>query len=108
MEVHLSPLLLILAPITVFAILFFFGLVGCAAILDIQDVSYQTTPDGKPDYPGTIKKETSLVAYWRLGEPASTPIPSSGGATKSETGLHNGDYEKLPPAATVDKTHHSP
>jgi len=98
----LSPLLLLLAPVTVFAILFLFGVVGCAAILDVQDVSFEST------YDATIKKETSLVAYWRLREPNTTTVPSSGGAAKSETGSHNGDYEKLAPATTIDKAHHSP
>ena len=104
----MNPGLLLLTSIAVLIVLRFLGFVGCAAILGVDDVSYATTPDGKPDYPATIKKETSLVAYWRLGELASTPVPSSGGQAKSETGFHNGDYDKLPLATTADTVHHSP
>src|SRR5215471_4548264 len=93
--------LLLLAPVTVFTVLFFFGAIGCAAILDLDDVSYAAT------YHKTITDETTLVAYWRLGEPNSTPVPSTGTA-KSETGSHSGDYQKLTAVATVDKTRHSP
>jgi hypothetical protein len=103
----MSLWMIVLAPITVFATIAFFGTIGCAAILGIDDVSYATTPDGKPDYPGTIKKETSLVAYWRLGEAQPAKFPTTGGAANSETGLHNGDYFVLA-AAPTDKARHSP
>jgi hypothetical protein len=99
---------LLLTPFAVLVAVLLFGAVGCAAILDIQDVSYEKKPDGKPDYPATIKKEPSLVAYWRLGEASSTPVPSSGGAAKDEQNAHNGDYQKLPAAPAVDKPRHSP
>jgi hypothetical protein len=94
--------LFILAPITVLAILSLFGVVGCAAILGLDEVNYA------PTYDGTIENEPSLVAYWRLGEPQPASFPTKSGSAKSQTGLHNGDYELLSPVTTADKAHHSP
>jgi hypothetical protein len=100
----MSAWFFLIAPLAVLAILLLFRFTGCAAIAGLDD--YQ--PAAGADYPKVIKAESSLVAYWRLGEPSSTPIPSSGGAAASETHTHNGDYDKLKPVSTVDKGHHSP
>jgi hypothetical protein len=96
--------LFLLAPITVLAILSAFGVIGCAAILSVDDVSYKTTPDNKPDYPGTIKdQKDKLVAYWRLVESGS-----EGAEAKDETGSHSGNYHVFTAALNGDQPHHSP
>ena len=92
---------LLLGPFAVLVILSLFGFVGCSfqAGAAIQEPG--------PDYPSTIEATPGLVAYWRLGEPSTTTVPSSGGAAKSEVGPFNGDYFKLARAAT-DAVRHSP
>jgi hypothetical protein len=89
---------LLLAPLAVLVILPLFAFVGCG---------FSPLQESDSDYPTTIKNTPGLVAYWRLGEPSSTPVPSSGGAAKSEVGGFDGDYFKLTPAA-ADVPHHSP
>ncbi|HJT00373.1 MAG TPA: hypothetical protein VJ756_14875 [Terriglobales bacterium] len=89
----------LLAPLAVLVLLALFGFAGCAAVLDVQDVSYG------PTYVGTIKSENSLVAHWRLGEPVNTPVPSSGTAI-DEKGAHNGNYNKA--TITADPKRFSP
>ena len=59
------------------------------------------------------RRTGDLVAYWRLGEPSTTPVPSSGGAARSvvadENGdVHHGDYFKLDPVSAPDDLRHSP
>ena len=76
------------------------GFVGCAQLADIGD-AIDTT-----DYPTAIKSTPDLVAYWRLGEPASTPIDSPGKA-KSEVGGFHGIYRTLNPVTTPDNQQHS-
>jgi len=93
--------LFLLAPVSVLAVMFFFGVIGCAAIAGLDEVFTA------PTYDERVKGEASLVAYWRLGEPSSTPVPSSGGAAKSQVGPNNGDYEPLA-KAPVDNARHSP
>ena len=99
----MNPSLLLLAPISIFAVLFFFGAVGCAAALNIDDVSFA------PTYDATIKDPTKaaalkLQAYWRLIESGS-----EGAQAKDETGSHNGNYHVFPGAAlNGDQPHHSP
>jgi hypothetical protein len=78
------------------------GFVGCAQLADIGD-AIDTT-----DYPTAIKSTPDLVAYWRLGEPSTTPVPSSGGAAKDEVGGFHGDYKTMPAASTPDVLTHSP
>jgi hypothetical protein len=80
-----------------------FGFVGCNWAFGLEETTaYQG------DYPTVIKDTSGLIAYWRLGEPVSTPIPSSGGMAKSEVGGFHGDYFALNPVLTPDYTRHSP
>ncbi len=76
-----------------------FGFVGCGLYL------IGTGPS--PDYPTAVLTTGNLVAYWHLGEPASTPVPSSGGAAQSQVGGYNGDYEKLSPVSTPNAAWYS-
>jgi hypothetical protein len=82
-----------------------FGFVGCSFHGGVASPGQ--------DYPTTVRGTTDLVAYWRLGEPDTTPVPSSGGAAKDGSmgeGVGNfpGDYFKLDPVATPDDLRHSP
>jgi hypothetical protein len=88
---------LLLAPLAVLVILPLFAFVGCGAELGAIG----------PDYPTTIEDTPGLVAYWRLGEPFATPVPSSGGAAKSEVVGFSGDYFELAPAV-ADTQYQSP
>jgi hypothetical protein len=65
--------LLLLGALAVFLSLLLFGFVGCG--LD----EFGTGPSA--DYPTTIQQTPGLVAYWRLGEPASTPVAVIGNPT---------------------------
>jgi hypothetical protein len=103
---------LLLAPLALLVVLPLFGFVGCGSFGAADgEIGGPNSGEGPPgsnrDYPTTIKNTPGLVAYWRLGEPSSTPVPSSGGAAKSEVGGFDGDYFKLTPAA-ADVPHHSP
>ena len=95
---------LLLVLVAVLVILLLFGFVGCTKFTS----SNITTKPGV-DYPSTIKAESSLVAYWRLGEPASTAVapPKPGGIAKEEQGKYPGNYAKFQHAAGIDKNHHS-
>ena len=91
----------LLGALAVLAALLLFGFVGCG--LDVIG-----TGAAAADYPTTISQTPGLVAYWRLQEPSSTPVPSSGGAAKCQnTPAFNGDYFKLNPTARPDEQHQS-
>jgi hypothetical protein len=94
-----SAWILLLTPLAVLAVLALFGFAGCAAVLDLQEVSYASS------YKGTIVGENSLVAYWRLAEPKNTPVPSNGTAI-DQKGAHNGNYNKK--TITADPKRFSP
>ena len=82
--------LLVLMVLSVAAVLSCFRFVGCTLPLE-------GLPAG---YPKIIGSETSLLAYWRLGEPLTTKV---GDAAKDEigvtpvtpTGAHHGTYQKI-------------
>ena len=94
---------LILTPLLVLAVVLLFGFVGCTSF------GASSSAATGADYPSTIKKETSLVGYWRLGEPASTAIapPPPGGIAKDEQGTHPGHYFHFQPAPGADTKRHS-
>ena len=79
------------------------GFLGCECGATLADA-----PDVSGDYAMAVKSTPDLVAYWRLGEPDTTPVPSAGGVAKSEVGGFHGDYAKLAPVATPDDLLHSP
>lgn len=99
--------LLLIGALAVLASVLLFGFVGCS--LD----ELGTGPS--EDYPTTIQQTPGLVAYWRLGEPASTPIAVADGSLippgdvafsannqskpKDPSNPFNGVYFTLPPAA---------
>lgn len=58
--------LLLLGALALLLAVLLFGFVGCG--LD----EFGTGPS--TDYPTTIQQTAGLVAYWRLGEPATTPV----------------------------------
>jgi hypothetical protein len=90
----------LVVALALFITLLLCGFVGCAEIAGLQE------PDpAQPDYAGMIKKTPGLVAYWRLGEKASTPIP---GKAKSEVGGLHGVYKELNPVTVADTQQHSP
>ena len=89
-----------------------FGFVGCGFEASGVD---PCAPSPSVDYPTAVTSTAELVAYWRLGEPGTTPVPSSGGAARSQvpdevggSNFHHGDYFKLAPVATPDDLRHSP
>jgi concanavalin A-like lectin/glucanase superfamily protein len=92
---------MLLMPIAVLGILLLFGLTGCTTFGAAPDT---TAPPASTPYDQVIKGESSLVAYWRLGEPAGTGVPSTGTA-KDEKGAHNGNYNKA--VITADPKRHS-
>ena len=96
----MSPWILLLTPVAVLVVLLLFGFVGCDKVLGLDNI----TPNPPPDYGADIAAEPSLVAYWRLGEPAGTPVPSTGTAT-DQTGAHNGNYNSA--VITADAKRHS-
>ncbi len=89
---------LVLTPLAVVVILFLFGFVGCDQVLGLDPIAV-------PGYDANIKAETSLVAYWRLGEPAGTPVPSTGTAI-DQLSVHPGNYNSA--VITADAKRHSP
>jgi hypothetical protein len=89
---------LLLVPLAVLVILPLFGFIGCSFCPSSESDGY---------YPDLIKDEPNLVAYWRLGEPSTTPVPSSGGAAVDQQAMFNGDYLLLVPRA-ADIQRHSP
>jgi hypothetical protein len=92
-----------IGTLAVLAALLFFGFAGCDVVFGLDPITPPNTPD---DYPGVVKATPDLVAYWRLGEPSTTPVP--GGAAIDEVGGYNGGYFKLNPASTPDYARHSP
>src|SRR5579884_3644250 len=92
----MSTWLFVVAPIAVAIILLLFGFMGCTAD--------QFTSAAGPTYQDTVKQENSLVAYWRLGEPGNTPVPSNGTAI-DQVGGHNGNYNQA--TVTADAKRHS-
>ena len=112
----MSDWYLVLAPLAVLVIVLLFGFVGCQSFGSSPEMTAKTvdkpgpTPGTTvPDYPATIKAEASLVAYWRLGEPATTAIapPPPGGIAKEEQGAHPGRYFKFVPPLNPDSKRHS-
>jgi hypothetical protein len=96
---------IVVGALAVLLAVLLFGFVGCGFSGSPAEIS--------EDYPTSVKATEGLVAYWRFGEPHTTPVPSGGGAAKDEVqdengNLHNGDYFKLDPAPTPDDPHHSP
>ena len=89
---------LLLVPVAVLVILPLFGFIGCTASV----IGPVTEP-----YDATIEGTWGLIAYWRLGEPHTTPVPSSGGAAVDQQAEFNGDYHVLVPVA-ADTQRHSP
>ena len=91
--------MLLLTPFAVLLILLLFGFAGCDRVLGLDAIipipaTYETN----------IKGETSLVAYWRLGDPAGTAVPSTGTAA-DDTGGHPGNYNSA--VITADTKRHS-
>ena len=82
-----------------------FGFVGCAIA---RSGSVMVLLMTMRTIPQPSSRQPDLVAYWRLGEPASTPVPSSGGAAKSQVGGFDGDYDLMPAVITPDGPTHSP
>ncbi len=91
---------LFLGALALLVTLLLFGFVGCG----LDEMGLLSTPD----YPTAIKSTPGLLAYWRLEEPSSTPVPSHGGAAIDQVGGHNGDYSVLPATATPDNNRYSP
>jgi len=89
--------MLLLTPSAVLLVLILFGFVGC-------DHFYGLEQNPLPGYSDNIKSEPSLVAYWRLGEPSSTPVPSTGTAI-DQVGGRNGNYNSIP--INADAKRHS-
>ena len=73
--------------------LLLFGFVGCG----FQAGAIRCAPSPASRLSHTVKATADLVAYWRLGEPDTTPVPSSGGAAKERVADENGDV----PTATT-------
>ena len=74
--------LLALTLLSVAAMLSCFRFAGCVL------PTYHSAPE-TPDYGDTVKGETSLLAYWRLGEP---PRTGPGGTAADEKGGNPGTY----------------
>src|SRR5215469_15461483 len=89
---------LLLVPLALLVIAPLFSFIGCGSA---------TLGAFVGDYPATIEITPSLVAYWRLGESSTTPVPSSGGAVVDRQAGFDGDYRVLAPAA-ADTLRHSP
>jgi hypothetical protein len=104
--------LLLLGALAVLLSLLLFGFVGCG--LD----EFGTGPSA--DYPTTIQQTPGLVAYWRLGEPASTPVAVIGnpappgdvafsannpGNPNDPSNPFNGAYFTLNPAVSDTQRH---
>lgn len=92
----MSASVLLLTSLAALIILLLCGFAGCTG-----DV-FTSAPSAT--YQDTVKSENSLVAYWRLGEPANTAVPSNGTA-KDELGGHNGNYNKA--TVNADAKRHS-
>jgi hypothetical protein len=103
------PLYFLIGALAVLVVLLLFGFVGCDIVFGLDPITPpNTTPPSPDDYPAVVEATPDLVAYWRLGEPSSTPVPSSGGAAKDEVGGFNGDYYQLQAVTSPDYARHSP
>ena len=102
----MTVLYLLIGALAVLLSLLLCGFVGCNWVFGLEETSL--IPPAEGNYPDVVKGEPSLVAYWRLGEPSTTPVPSSGGAARDELGNFNGDYFKLNPVTFPDVIRHSP
>jgi hypothetical protein len=91
---------LVLAPLTILVIFPLLGFIGCSFAPNSEASVAEA-------YNETVESTPGLVAYWRLGEAHSTPVPSTGGAAVDQQGAFNGDYGVLAPAA-ADALRHSP
>jgi hypothetical protein len=105
-----TSLLLALTPLAVLMIVLLLGYVGCSSFGTAQtDTGPPPAPPPPapqpPAYTPAIMREASLVAYWRLGEPASIAVPSVGTAI-DQKGAHNGNYNKV--IINADDKRHSP
>jgi hypothetical protein len=85
--------MLLIAPLAVLVVVLLFAFVGCSSFGSAD------LPAASGDkYPPAVQAEPSLVAYWRLQEPAGTivaPIPPGTtvpGIAKDEQGAHPGKY----------------
>ena len=90
---------LLLVPLAVLVILPLFGFIGCSFSPGASWIPVLT--------PQRLQATPGLVAYWRLGEASTTPVPSSGGAAVDQQGGFDGDYRVLAPTAG-DTQRHSP
>ena len=81
--------LLVLILLAVAAVLACFRFIGCAQIIGIKDWQGPPPP---PDYGKLINNDFTMVAYWRLGEPANT-LP--GATAADERNAHNGTYQNV-------------
>ena len=102
----MTVLYVLIGALAVLLSLLLCGFVGCNWVFGLKETSL--IPPAEGNYPDVVKGEPSIVAYWRLGEPSTTPVPSSGGAARDELGNFNGDYFKLNPVTFPDVIRHSP
>jgi hypothetical protein len=78
--------LCLLTPLVVLMIVLLFGFTGCQIVFPLDEVPQET-------YPLTIGNEPTLVAYWPLGAPDTTPVPSTGTALdQSSSHAHPGNF----------------
>lgn len=96
-------LYVLMGALAVLAALLLLGFVGCDVVFGLDG----RTPYGD-DYPKVIRETDGLLAYWRLGEPNTTPVPSMAGAARSEIGGFHGDYFILNPVLMPDNQRHAP
>lgn len=89
--------MLLLTPFAVLLVIFMFGFLGCNPLDDFSEPPF-------PTYQHALNSESLLVAYWRLGEPNTTPVPSTG-TVKDEKADHPGNYNSA--AITQDVKRHS-
>jgi hypothetical protein len=91
-------------PLAVLLVLSLFYFIGCTSFGGSDDAAgFKVGPDGKPDYPGTIEDEASLVSYWRLQEkkvaqpptPSAPNVPVTGGQANDEKAANNGSYKSV-------------
>jgi hypothetical protein len=94
-----SAWMLMLAPLAVLLVLLLFGFSGCDRLLGLDDIIPNVS-----GYAATVKGESSLVAYWQLAEPSTTPVPSTGTAIDQQGG-RNGNYNSTP--INADAKRHS-
>lgn len=95
----MSFLILLLTPLAVVLVFLLFGFAGCDRVFGIDPITVNPS-----DYAAAVNGETSLVAYWRLGEPSTTQVPSTGTAVDQKGG-RNGNYNNA--AITADPKRHA-